>query len=113
MMIKKTNVHRTKRRGRPSRESASKRALRGIDTSRCDPRQVLREVALDYSQPGSARVSAARALAELDAIEQAALKSLHANARPSQDGQAAAGEDEDSEEREAIVADALALLRPN
>jgi hypothetical protein len=48
--------------GRPSRAEASARALRGLDLGTCDPAAILREIALDRSQPGSTRVAACRAL---------------------------------------------------
>jgi hypothetical protein len=50
------------RRGRPSRAQASRKALRGVDPSSVDPRDVLREIAADRSAPATARVAAARAL---------------------------------------------------
>ena len=51
--------------GRPSRAEASARALLGVDLTTCDPVAILREIALDRSQPGSTRVSAAKALLAL------------------------------------------------
>jgi hypothetical protein len=48
--------------GRPSRVEASRRALSGVDLGTCDPLAILREIALDQSQPGSTRVSACREL---------------------------------------------------
>ena len=51
--------------GRPSRAEASTRALLGVDVTVCDPVAILREIALDRSQPGSTRVSAAKALLAL------------------------------------------------
>jgi hypothetical protein len=51
--------------GRPSRVEASAKALLGVDLAAVDPVAVLREIALDRSQPGSTRVSAAKALLEL------------------------------------------------
>src|SRR5205823_11913859 len=46
----------------PVRAAASALALAGIDTTACDPREVLRSIALDASAPHSARVQAAKAL---------------------------------------------------
>ena len=46
----------------PVRAAASALALTGIDTTACDPREVLRRIALDASAPHSARVQAAKAL---------------------------------------------------
>jgi hypothetical protein len=54
-----------RKRGRPSRAEASAKALRGVDLGTCDPAAILREIALDRSQPGSTRVSACRALLAL------------------------------------------------
>jgi hypothetical protein len=51
--------------GRPSRPEASAKALLGVDLTACNPVAILREIALDRSQPGSTRVSAAKALLEL------------------------------------------------
>jgi hypothetical protein len=51
--------------GRPSRAEASARALLGVDIGALDPVVVLREIAADRSMPGSTRVSACRALLEL------------------------------------------------
>jgi hypothetical protein len=48
--------------GRPPRAAASAEALRGIDLRTCDPTAILREIALDRSQPGSTRVAACKAL---------------------------------------------------
>jgi hypothetical protein len=48
--------------GRPTRREASARALLGVDVSGVDPLAVLREILADRSQPGSTRVSAAKAL---------------------------------------------------
>jgi hypothetical protein len=48
--------------GRPSRAEATTRALLGVDLTACDPLAILREIALDRSQPGSTRVSACRTL---------------------------------------------------
>jgi hypothetical protein len=51
--------------GRPTRVEASVKALRDIDLAAVDPVAVLREIAADRSQPGAARVAAARALVAL------------------------------------------------
>jgi hypothetical protein len=51
-----------RRRGRPTRQEASKAALAGIDLAAIDPRQVLLTICADPSAPASARVAAARAL---------------------------------------------------
>jgi hypothetical protein len=48
--------------GRPSRAEASAKALLGVDPATVDPMAVLREIMADRSQPGSTRVSAAKAL---------------------------------------------------
>jgi hypothetical protein len=48
--------------GRPSRAEASQKSLLGVDLAACDPAAILREIALDRSQPGSTRVSACRTL---------------------------------------------------
>ena len=48
--------------GRPSRAEASQKSLVGVDLTVCDPVAILREIALDRSQPGSTRVSACRTL---------------------------------------------------
>jgi hypothetical protein len=48
--------------GRPNRAEASQKSLLGIDLTACDPAAILREIALDRSQPGSTRVNACRAL---------------------------------------------------
>jgi hypothetical protein len=48
--------------GRPSRAEASQKSLLGVDLTACDPVAILREIALDRSQPGSTRVSACRTL---------------------------------------------------
>lgn len=102
---------RPRRVGRPDRAIATVRALKGVDTTKCDARQVLREVALDRSQPGSARVAAARALGELDAIEAAALASMQARTEAAQDGRDDSDEGEHAQERDAVLADALARLQ--
>jgi hypothetical protein len=57
----------TRKRGRPSRADASKRALlallqAGIDPETINPRSILASIAADTSAPASARVSACRAL---------------------------------------------------
>ena len=49
-------------RGRPSRAEASREALAGVDLSKLDPLDVLREIAADTSAPASARVAAAKEL---------------------------------------------------
>ena len=51
--------------GRPARAEATAKALVGVDLTAVDPVAVLREVLADRSQPGSTRVSAARALLAL------------------------------------------------
>jgi hypothetical protein len=53
-----------KRKGRPSRATASARALAAlkIDPASIDPRQVLQAIAADTSAPATARVSACKAL---------------------------------------------------
>jgi hypothetical protein len=51
--------------GRPSRAEASAKALLGVDLTAVDPVTILRQIAADQSQPGSTRVSAAKALLEL------------------------------------------------
>jgi hypothetical protein len=56
-----------RRRGRPTRAEASKKALEalqaaGIDVTDIDPRVILRAIACDPSAPASARVSACRKL---------------------------------------------------
>lgn len=53
---------RKKKTGRPTRRTASKAALAGVDLTKVDPVAVLREIAADSSAPASARVAAARAL---------------------------------------------------
>lgn len=50
------------KRGRPTRATASKRALAGVDIDAVDPLTVLREIASDRSAPASARLAAAKAL---------------------------------------------------
>ena len=64
MVDNSTATPRKSRRkgGRPSREAASAKALLGVDLAACDPAAILREIALDRSQPGSTRVSACRTL---------------------------------------------------
>jgi hypothetical protein len=72
--------------GRPSRAEASQKSLLGVDLTACDPAAILREIALDRSQPGSTRVSACRTLLGLsegseaqpstDALTSRALKIL-------------------------------------
>jgi len=51
--------------GRPSRASASAKALLGVDLTRVDPVEILRAIAADRSMPGSTRVMACRTLLEL------------------------------------------------
>jgi hypothetical protein len=53
-----------RRRGRPTREEAARRALAelGLDPRLLDPRRVLAAIAADTDAPASARVNAARAL---------------------------------------------------
>ncbi|WOH78254.1 hypothetical protein RX327_20005 [Bradyrhizobium sp. BEA-2-5] len=59
----KASKRTTKRKkGRPTRREASKKALRGVDLATIDPRQVLLEIAGDRSAPATARLQAARAL---------------------------------------------------
>jgi hypothetical protein len=48
--------------GRPSRAAASAKALLGVDLMAIDPVAILRAIAADCTQPGSARVSACKAL---------------------------------------------------
>jgi hypothetical protein len=56
--------------GRPTRAEATTKALLGVDLAAVDPVKVLREIAADQSQPGSARVAAARTLLGLpDGVE--------------------------------------------
>lgn len=77
------------KRGRPSRATASKRALKGVDLTAVDPLDVLRSIAADTSAPANARLQAARTLlarngkaeeegdtAALDRVSQRALKLL-------------------------------------
>jgi hypothetical protein len=54
------NAKPRRRRGRPTRAEASRKALAGTDPSTIDPLAVLREVAADKSAPSSARVAACR-----------------------------------------------------
>ena len=67
MVDNSTATPRKSRRkgGRPSREAASAKALLGVDLTVVDPVAVLREILADRSQPGSTRVSAAKALLAL------------------------------------------------
>jgi hypothetical protein len=58
--------------GRPTRVEASTKALLGVDLAALDPVAVLREIMGDRSQPGSTRVSAAKALLELRVQDAAA-----------------------------------------
>jgi hypothetical protein len=51
-----------RRRGRPTRAEQSAKALAGVDLSKLDPLDVLREIAADTSAPASARVAAAKEL---------------------------------------------------
>jgi hypothetical protein len=53
-----------RRRGRPTREEAARRALAelGLDPRLLDPRRVLAAIAADADAPATARVNAARAL---------------------------------------------------
>jgi hypothetical protein len=56
-----------KKKGRPTRQQASAKALKallasGIDPSNVDPRAILAAIAVDASCPASARVAACRAL---------------------------------------------------
>jgi len=52
--------------GRPSRASASAKALLGVDLTAVDPVAILRAIAADLSAPASARVAACRTLLEQD-----------------------------------------------
>jgi hypothetical protein len=53
-----------RKRGRPTREEAMRRALAAIlvDPASIDPRQILAGIAMDVSAPAGARVAAAKAL---------------------------------------------------
>jgi hypothetical protein len=48
--------------GRPNRAEATAKALLGVDLAAVDPVAILRAIAADCTQPGSARVSACKAL---------------------------------------------------
>jgi hypothetical protein len=50
------------RRGRPSRAEASRKALAGVDLSKLDPLDVLRQIAADTTAPSSSRVAACKEL---------------------------------------------------
>jgi len=51
--------------GRPSRASASAKALLGVDLTAVDPVGILRAIAADLSAPASARVAACKALLDV------------------------------------------------
>jgi hypothetical protein len=53
----------------PSRAEASRKALTGVDLSKLDPLDVLREIAADPSAPASARVAAAKELRAATSIQ--------------------------------------------
>ena len=50
------------KRGRPTRATASAKALRNVDVDQVNPLQILREIAADRSAPAAARLAAAKAL---------------------------------------------------
>ncbi|MER8431385.1 hypothetical protein [Mesorhizobium caraganae] len=50
------------KRGRPTRATATAKALRGVDIDAVDPLTVLKQIAADRSAPASARLAAARVL---------------------------------------------------
>lgn len=58
------------KRGRPTRATASKRALAGVDIDAVDPLTVLRQIAADTSAPANARLQAARTLLARDGRKQ-------------------------------------------
>jgi hypothetical protein len=81
-----------RKRGRPNRAEASRRALSllleaGIDPDTINPRAILAAIAADSSAPASARVSACRAL-----IACALPVPIEPEPRPTRNGKAAAGE---------------------
>lgn len=91
-MAKTTKRPGKRKRGRPTRAAASKKALKGVDLSGVDPEQILREIAADSSAPAAARLAAVRELrkpgstnrqtsepptAELDAVTRRALKIIN------------------------------------
>lgn len=51
-----------RKKGRPTRAEASKKALANVDLTSVNPRQVLLQIAADRSSPATARVAACRAL---------------------------------------------------
>jgi hypothetical protein len=80
-----------RRRGRPTREEAARRALAelGLDPKLLDPRRVLAEIAADPDAPASARVNAAKALLGQEPAEAKQPGKNNPEARPSKKAAAA------------------------
>ncbi len=90
--MKSTKSTSPRRRGRPSRATASSKALAAVDLAELDPKDVLIQIAGDASAPAHARVAAARALlaserhgsrddGKADAVTEAAIRMLAGSRR--------------------------------